>query len=82
MDLPASDNDEIIFNQGLIDGVEEVVQCSLCNKEISHPHRHSGYPLTDEDVCTQCNCTRVLPARLIERNLVDKSVAQSYYRVG
>lgn len=43
----------------------ETVNCQICDEWIGSVHdRHNGRPVVDGWVCSVCNSTRVIPARL------------------
>jgi hypothetical protein len=37
--------------------------CSLCNKDIMGDS-HNAHPIGNEECCTECNSSRVIPLRL------------------
>lgn len=42
-------------------------KCCICLKEIDDEYGHNPYPVKEEGrCCTECNKTRVIPARLRE----------------
>jgi hypothetical protein len=53
-----------------VDKLNKSINCNLCNVEMINVHEtHNPYPLCDENdhesrCCTNCNSTKVIPARL------------------
>ena len=44
------------------------MDCSICKKEIPD-YDHNAQPVNDGRCCTKCNFTKVLPARLMLKDI-------------
>ena len=44
--------------------IEKSKICVICEKEIKDLYPHSAAPVADGKCCTNCNATKVIPARL------------------
>ena len=49
--------------------------CAICLETIQDGHGNNGLPVVDNKVCNFCNTSVVIPARFLEMEKGDQSVA-------